>query len=282
MAAERIDGKLIAQKVREEAAGEAAALREAGIIPSLVVIWVGDNPASKTYVGNKEKAAKAAGIEARVMHLPEETTQQDVVNLVRSLNEDKAVHGILVQLPLPAHMNEAEVLAEVSPEKDVDGFTSASSGRLMIGEDGFVPCTPLGIMKMLEVIGEKVEGKHAVVVGRSRIVGKPMALLLLAQNATVTVCHSRTSDLASITRQADILVAAVGKPRMITGDMVKPGATVIDVGINRVEGKLCGDVDEASVSAVAGKLTPVPGGVGPMTIAMLLCNTLKAAKRCGN
>ena len=281
MAAIIMDGRSVAGRLKEEAARETLALVQNGITPHLAVVLVGENAASQVYVRNKENACKKAGIRSTVLRLPETCTQAALEDAVRALNADDSVHGILVQLPLPGHLDESAVLRLIDPDKDVDGFHAMNSGRLMNGQRGFVPCTPLGVMRMLEAYGIPVRGKHAVVIGRSNIVGKPMAMLLLAADATVTICHSRTENLAQITRQADILVAAVGRPRFVTEDMVKPGAAVIDVGINRVDGAIVGDVDFDGVSQVAGYLTPVPGGVGQMTIAMLLANTLDAAKNRG-
>ena len=275
-----IDGKALAQKVRDGIKKQNQAMQyEAGIIPGLAVILVGDDPASKVYVRNKEKACKEVGFYSRIIRKEASCTQEELITLVEELNHDDAIHGILVQSPIPSHLDEMAVVRAIDPAKDVDGFHVENVGKLMVGIPGFVPCTPKGVIRMLREEGIAMAGKHAVVVGRSNIVGKPMAMLLLAENATVTVCHSRTENLAEITRTADILVAAVGKAGLITADMVKPGAAVIDVGMNRnAEGKLCGDVDFAGVSEVAGAITPVPGGVGPMTIAMLLENTLEAAQ----
>ena len=281
MAAIIMDGRSVAGRLKEEIARETLLLNQKGIAPHLAGVLVGENAASQVYVRNKENACKKAGIRSTVLRLPETCAQDELENAVRTLNADDSVHGILVQLPLPAHLDEAAVLRLIDPDKDVDGFHAMNSGRLMNGQRGFVPCTPLGVMRMLEAYDIPVRGKHAVVIGRSNIVGKPMAMLLLAADATVTICHSRTENLAQITRQADILVAAVGRPRFVTADMVKPGAAVIDVGINRVDGAIVGDVDFDGVSEVAGYLTPVPGGVGQMTIAMLLANTLDAAKNRG-
>ncbi len=282
MTAIRIDGNVLATKVRERIASDVAALKASGITPGLAVVLVGDDPASQVYVRNKVAACAKAGMHSVMRRLPAESTQAELLAVVGELNRDTAVHGILVQFPVPKHISERAVIAAIAPEKDVDGLHPESAGALMIGEPGFVSCTPLGCMEMLKEIGmTDLRGKHAVVIGRSNLVGKPMAMLLLHANATVTVCHSGTKDLAAQCRQADVLVAAVGKPRFITADMVKPGAVVIDVGINRMPesegGKLVGDIDYASVSEVAGYLTPVPGGVGPMTITMLLQNTLVAA-----
>lgn len=281
MAATIIDGRAVAKAFKEEIATRTAEIIQSGIVPHLAVVLVGENPASQVYVRNKENACIKAGMRSTVIRMDHECTQQELEDTVMRLNEDPTVHGILVQLPLPAHLDEASVLRLIDPDKDVDGFHAMNSGRLMNGQPGFVPCTPLGVMKLLEAYDIPVAGKHAVVIGRSNIVGKPMAMLLLAANATVTICHSRTQHLAEITRQADILVAAVGKAGFVTADMVKPGAVVIDVGINRVDGQIVGDVDYEGVSKTAGYITPVPGGVGQMTIALLLSNTLDAVKRCG-
>lgn len=277
MSAIQMDGRAVANQWKSQIALEAQKLISSGIEPHLAVVLVGENPASQVYVRNKEQACLKAGIRSTVIRLSGDTVQDELEKVVLSLNEDQSIHGILVQLPLPSHLDEARVLALIDPSKDVDGFHAVNIGKLMSGQPGFVPCTPLGVMKLLEAYRISLAGTHAVVIGRSNIVGKPMAMLLLAQNATVTICHSKTKNLAEITREADILVAAVGKAGFVTQDMVKPGAVVIDVGINRVEGQLVGDVD-AQVSEVAGYLTPVPGGVGQMTIAMLLANTLQAAK----
>ena len=279
MAATLIDGRAVAKAFKEEIAQKTAQMIEGGVQPHLAVVLVGENPASQVYVRNKENGCIKAGIRSTVIRLEETCTQEELEKTVVSLNEDASVHGILVQLPLPRHLDEARVLRLIDPDKDVDGFHAMNSGRLMNGQPGFVPCTPLGVMKLLESYGVDPCGKHAVVIGRSNIVGKPMAMLLLAANATVTVCHSRTQNLKEITRQADILVAAVGRANFVTADMVKPGAVVIDVGINRVDGKIGGDVDFDAVSETAGYITPVPGGVGQMTIAMLLANTLDAAAK---
>ena len=276
-----IDGKKIAAEVRKEIASQAARLKEkCGVIPGLAVIIVGENPASQVYVRNKAKACTEAGFYSEVIALPESTSQQELIAQVRMLNERPEIHGILVQLPLPSHLNEDEVINTISPDKDVDAFHPVNVGKIMIGTYDFLPCTPAGVMVLLEKSGISVCGKECVVVGRSNIVGKPQAMLLLHQNGTVTVCHSRTENLKEVCRRADILVVAVGRADFITGDMVKPGAAVIDVGMNRkADGKLTGDVDAASVAPVAGWLTPVPGGVGPMTITMLLKNTLTSAER---
>ena len=281
MAATLIDGRAVAKALKEEIAQRTQAMIAQGVTPHLAVVLVGEDPASQVYVRNKENGCIKAGIRSTVIRLEEDCTQQELEETVKRLNADASVDGILVQLPLPKHLNEASVLRLIDPDKDVDGFHAMNSGRLMNGQPGFVPCTPLGVMKLLEAYGIDPAGKHAVVIGRSNIVGKPMAMLLLRANATVTICHSRTQNLADITRQADILVAAVGRANFVTADMVKPGAAVIDVGINRVDGKLVGDVDFDAVSGVAGYITPVPGGVGQMTIAMLLANTLDAAAKRG-
>jgi methylenetetrahydrofolate dehydrogenase (NADP+)/methenyltetrahydrofolate cyclohydrolase len=274
MTAVRIDGKALAAKVRAQVAED---VRAYGGPVCLATVLVGDDPASHVYVGSKHKASHEAGIDSRDHRFPSDTPESDVLELVAELNADDAVDGILVQLPLPEHMDEPTVLRAVDPDKDVDGFHILNAGRLYLGEPFLVPATPSGVMVMLAEHGVDPKGKEAVVIGRSEIVGKPMAMLLLAEHATVTICHSRTVDLAAHTRRADILVAAVGRAGMVTPDMVKPGATVIDVGVNRTEAGLVGDVDPA-VFEVAGLMTPVPGGVGPMTIAMLLRNTLKAAQ----
>lgn len=276
-----IDGREVAKKWKENAVQRAQALTEKGVTPHLAVIVAGDNPASQVYVHNKENACLRAGIRSTILRLPESCTQEELESAVVALNADQSVHGILVQLPLPKGLDEARVLALIDPEKDVDGFHAMNAGKLMNGQPGFVPCTPLGVMKLLEAYNIPTRGRHAVVIGRSNIVGKPMAMLLLAADATVTVCHSKTENLADITRQADILVAAVGRANFVTGDMIKPGATVIDVGINRVDGALVGDVNAEEAAQKAAYLTPVPGGVGQMTIAMLLSNTLDAAERHG-
>ncbi|MFZ5688160.1 MAG: bifunctional methylenetetrahydrofolate dehydrogenase/methenyltetrahydrofolate cyclohydrolase FolD [Bacillota bacterium] len=280
MTAQILDGKKIAQEVRETIKKDVQELKDKGITPGLAVVLVGADPASQVYVNNKHKSCGEVGMYSEVHRLPAETSQEDLLMLIDKLNKDAKIHGILVQLPLPDHINEKAVIDTISLEKDVDGFGPANVGNLVIGDDCFYPCTPHGCIVMLEKTGLELKGKHAVVVGRSNIVGKPVAMMLLARHCTVTICHSRTKDLTSVCRQADILVAAVGKPEMITGEMVKPGAIVIDVGINRLEdGKLVGDVHYESASQVASWITPVPGGVGPMTITMLLKNTVEAAKR---
>ena len=274
-----LDGKAVSAQVKADVKREVEALAGRGVSVSLAVILVGDDPASHTYVRNKEKACAEAGIQSKTYRLPADTTEQELLALVEALNADKAVNGILCQLPLPKGLDEAAVIAAVSPAKDVDAFHTANVGHIMLGDYAFLPCTPAGIVELLDRYRIDPAGKHCVVIGRSNIVGKPMAMLLLHRNATVTVCHSKTEDLAAYTRTADILVAAVGKPRFVTADMVKPGAVVIDVGMDRDEnGKLCGDVDFAAVEPKAAYITPVPGGVGPMTIATLLKNTVTAAK----
>jgi methylenetetrahydrofolate dehydrogenase (NADP+)/methenyltetrahydrofolate cyclohydrolase len=280
MSARVIDGKALAEAYRAEFRVRVARLAERGVVPGLAVVIVGEDPASQVYVRNKARACEAIGMHSEVHALAAATTQAQLIAFVKALNANPRIHGILVQLPLPRHVDSRAVIEAIAPAKDVDGFHYENVGSLVVGESAFYPCTPWGVMKMLEHEGVAVEGSHAVVVGRSTIVGKPMALLLLNAGATVTVCHSKTRDLGAMTRQADILVAAVGKARMIGAAMVKPGAVVIDVGINRLpDGKLAGDVDFAAVREVAGMITPVPGGVGPMTIAMLLGNTVRAAER---
>ncbi len=279
-----IDGNALSTSVREDLAVRAAALKARGVTPCLAVILVGEDPASAVYVRNKVNACEKAGMRSIKDVYPVNAEPTEVLARIAALNADPAVHGILVQLPLPKQFDSDAVLEAIAPEKDVDGFHAENVGALMQGNPRFIPCTPYGVMEMLKSARVPLKGAEAVIVGRSNIVGKPMAMLLLAAGCTVTVCHSQTRDLAFHTRRADILVAAVGKPRMITGDMIKPGATVIDVGINRLPaeegGKLCGDVDFASAQNVAGLITPVPGGVGPMTITMLLANTIEAAERC--
>ena len=282
MTAQIIDGKALSAQLRTEVAARAAALKaKTGVTPGLAVILVGDNQASQVYVRNKVKACEEAGFHSVLEKYEATMTEAELLARVEALNNDPSIHGILVQLPLPKHIDDHKVIETISPAKDVDGFHVASAGALMVGEVGFKACTPYGCMKMLESIGMKdLRGKHAVVIGRSNIVGKPMAMMLLAANATVTVTHSGTADLGAMTRQADVVVAAVGKRNVLTADMVKPGAVVIDVGMNRDDaGKLCGDVDFESAAKVAGYISPVPGGVGPMTITMLLGNTLIAAQR---
>ncbi len=280
MQAKLIDGKALAAQVKAEAAADTAALKAKGVTPCLAVILVGEDPASQVYVRGKAKDCGECGIDSRVIRLPESTTQEELLTLVHQLAEEKAVNGILVQLPLPAHIDEKAVIDAIPPEKDVDGFSPVNVGRMQIGEPCYLPCTPAGCVRMIESTGTSIDGKHAVVIGRSNIVGKPAAILLLAKNATVTICHSHTANLKELCASADILVAAVGKAGFVTGDMVKPGAVVIDVGINRgADGKLHGDVDFAAAAEKASFITPVPGGVGPMTRAMLMKNTVQAAAR---
>ena len=273
--AQIIDGKKISTEIKDELKQKVAELHAEGIEVTLAVIQVGDNPASTVYVGNKKKACEYIGIRSLSYHLPEETTETELLDLVLELNKKSEVDGILVQLPLPKHIDEDLVIQTIDPDKDVDGFHPQSVGRLSIGQPGFVSCTPAGIIQLLKRSGITIDGKECVIIGRSNIVGKPMAMLLLRENGTVTVCHSHTPDLKAVAKRADILVVAIGKAKMIDADYVKPGATVIDVGMNRDEnGKLCGDVDFESVEKVAGAITPVPGGVGPMTIAMLMNNCI--------
>lgn len=280
MTAQRIDGNALSQKLRADVAARTSALKAKGITPGLAVVLVGDNAASQVYVRNKVKACEDSGLHSVLEKYPESFTEVELLARIDALNHDNSIHGILVQLPLPAHIDAQKVIEAISPAKDVDGFHIASAGALMTGMPGFWPCTPYGCMKMLESIHYDLKGKHAVVIGRSNIVGKPMAMMLLQKNATVTICHSGTQNLKAMTLQADVIVAAVGKRNVLTADMVKPGAVVLDVGMNRNdEGKLCGDVDFAGVEQVASYITPVPGGVGPMTITMLLVNTLEAAER---
>ncbi len=275
-----IDGNALAAHTRADVARRTALLTSRGLTPGLAVLLVGESPASQVYVRNKVKACLDAGLHSVLERYPANMTEAELLSRIAALNVDPSIHGILVQLPVPAHIDANKVIEAIAPAKDVDGFHVSSAGALMVGQPGFWPCTPYGCMKMLESIGYNLRGKHAVVIGRSNIVGKPMALMLLAQNATVTICHSATANLKAMTLQADVIVAAVGKRNVLTADMVKPGAVVLDVGMNRNdEGKLCGDVDFAGVSQVAGFITPVPGGVGPMTIAMLLVNTVEAAER---
>ena len=274
-----IDGNALSAQLRTDVARRVTALKAKGITPGLAVIMVGDNAASQVYVRNKVKSCTEAGMHSVLERYEATMSEADLLARVDALNHDASIHGILVQLPLPAHIDANKVIEFISPAKDVDGFHIASAGALMVGQPGFWPCTPYGCMKMLESIGYDLRGKHAVVIGRSNIVGKPMAMMLLQKSATVTICHSATKDLKAMTLQADVIVAAVGKRNVLTADMVKPGAVVLDVGMNRTdEGKLCGDVDYAGVAQVAGYITPVPGGVGPMTITMLLVNTLESAE----
>lgn len=276
----RIEGKLLAAQVKERVAAGVAELKEKGIEPCLAVIMVGENPASQVYVKGKVKDCAECGIKSLEIHLPAETTQEELLQKLAELADDAGVHGLLVQLPLPAHIDEKTVIEAIPPQKDVDGFTAVNVGRMMIGEECFLPCTPAGCMEMIRSTGVSISGKNAVVIGRSNIVGKPAAMLLLRENATVTICHSHTENLKQVCANADILVAAVGRAGFVTGDMVKPGAVVIDVGINRnAQGKLCGDVDYDAAAEKAGYITPVPGGVGLMTRAMLMQNTLQAAQK---
>jgi methylenetetrahydrofolate dehydrogenase (NADP+)/methenyltetrahydrofolate cyclohydrolase len=283
MTASLIDGNALAKNIRAEVQGRVQALKARGVQPHLAIVLVGEDPASQVYVKHKVADSEQTGLRATLERYPADMSEAELLLRIHALNVDPSVHGILVQLPLPRHMDSHKVIETISPAKDVDGFHVASAGALMVGQPGFWPCTPFGCMKMLESIGYELRGKHAVVIGRSNIVGKPMALMLLQKDATVTVCHSRTPDLGALTRQADVVVAAVGKRNVLTADMVKPGAVVIDVGMNRDDdGKLCGDVDFGGVKEVAGWITPVPGGVGPMTRAMLLVNTLEAAERASS
>jgi len=278
--AQLIDGVALSREIRADIAHRTSLLKQQGITPGLAVVLVGDNQASQVYVRNKVKACADAGLHSVLEQYPASMSEHDLLARIDALNTDASIHGILVQLPLPAHIDAQKVIEAIAPSKDVDGFHVNSAGALMVGRPGFWPCTPYGCMKMLESIGFDLKGKHAVVIGRSNIVGKPMALMLLQKNATVTICHSGTKDLKAMTLQADVIVAAVGKVNVLTADMVKPGAVVIDVGMNRnAQGKLCGDVDFDGVKQVASYITPVPGGVGPMTITMLLVNTVEAAER---
>lgn len=276
----RIDGKEVSAAVREQITNEVSELKAKGVTPGLAVIIVGNDPASRVYVNNKKKGCEQVGMNSFEYAMPEETTTEELIGLIEKLNNDENVHGILCQLPVPAHIDEEQVLNAISPLKDVDAFHPVNCGKVMTGDYKFAPCTPAGMVEMLKYYNIPVTGKHCVIIGRSNIVGKPMAMLMLKNNATVTVCHSRTENLSEITKQADILVAAVGRPKFVTADMVKDGAVVLDVGINRMEdGKLCGDVDFDAVADKTSFITPVPGGVGPMTITMLLKNTLEAAKQ---
>lgn len=278
--AQIISGKELAARIKQRVSGQVEELKAGGVTPCLAVVLVGDDPASAVYVRGKESDCRECGIESRMLRLPADTTQAQLLEQLEELAADRSVHGILVQLPLPAQIDEQAVIAAIPPEKDVDGFSPVNVGRMMIGEECFLPCTPAGCIEMLKSTGTPIAGKQAVVLGRSNIVGKPAAMLLLRENATVTICHSKTEDLAAVCAGADILVAAIGKPKFVTGDMIKPGAVVIDVGINRDEnGKLCGDVDFDAAEAKASFITPVPGGVGLMTRAMLLVNTIQAARR---
>ena len=274
-----LDGKLMAEDLTKDQTRRVAELAAKGVIPGLAVVLVGEDPASQIYVRNKGIACETVGMHSKTIRLPQSASQDEVIAAVDELNADDSIHGILVQLPLPGHLDEAAVLARILPQKDVDGFHISNAGKLFSGQSGVVPCTPKGIIHMLKQGGVELAGKDAVVIGRSNIVGKPAAMLLLNENCTVTICHSRTQNLKEHCRRADILVAAIGKPRFVTADMVKPGAAVVDVGINRVDGKVVGDVDYEAVSEVAGYITPVPGGVGKLTISMLIENTLEAACR---
>jgi methylenetetrahydrofolate dehydrogenase (NADP+)/methenyltetrahydrofolate cyclohydrolase len=280
MSASIIDGKALSEQIREGLKREVDSLRERGVVPGLTVILVGDDPASQIYVRNKAKSCEKIGIRSDVIRMPGDTHEDELLSVIDGLNRNPEVHGILVQLPLPGHINEEKVLLAISPEKDVDGFHPVNVGNLSIGRDAFLPCTPAGCIELIRSTGTEIAGKRAVVIGRSNIVGKPMAMLLLRENATVTICHSRTNGIEEVVRQADIVVAAVGKANLVKKHWVKPGAVVIDVGMNRLaDGKLAGDVDFADVQGVAGYITPVPGGVGPMTITMLLKNTIESARR---
>lgn len=276
-----LDGKLVASKIKDELKSEVDALKEKGIVPRLAVIMVGDNPASKVYVKNKSKACEYVGAEFEEFLLDESITEKELLELIDKLNDDKSINGILLQSPISKHLNQNEAFKRIRPEKDVDGFHPINVGNLSIGNDCFISCTPFGVMKILEYYNIELEGKNAVVLGRSNIVGKPMVQCLLSKNATVTVCHSRTQNIKEITKNADILVAAIGKPKFVTADFIKEGSVVIDVGINRQEGsnKICGDVDFENCLSKVSKITPVPGGVGPMTITMLLYNLIKATKQ---
>ncbi|WP_168119238.1 bifunctional methylenetetrahydrofolate dehydrogenase/methenyltetrahydrofolate cyclohydrolase FolD [Paenibacillus sp. HB172176] len=280
MSAQVIEGKKVSQQMRQEMIEEVAKLKTKGVVPGLAVVLVGEDPASRVYVGSKEKACIQLGIYSEVHRLAEQTSEEELLALIHGLNENPAVHGILVQLPLPKHINEKAVIDAIKVEKDVDGFHPQSVGNLVIGDDSLLPCTPAGIIELIKRSGTNISGKHAVVIGRSNIVGKPVAMLLLREHATVTICHSRTSNMKELAKQADILVVAIGKAKAIDSDYVKPGAVVIDVGINRLDnGKLAGDVDYEDCLEAAGAITPVPGGVGPMTITMLMNNTITAARR---
>lgn len=279
----RIDGKAVSAKVRGEVANEVEQLKEKGVTPGLAVVLVGNDPASRIYVNNKKKACAEVGIYSEEYALPEQTTEEELLELVKRLNADPKINGILVQSPVPGHIDEHKIVETISPIKDVDAFHAVNVGKIMIGDFDFLPCTPAGCIELIHSAGVDIEGKNCVVVGRSNIVGKPMAMLLMHENGTVTICHSKTKNLSEICKKADILVAAVGRAKIITADMIKPGATVIDVGMNRDDaGKLCGDVDYEGAVKVAGHITPVPGGVGPMTIAMLMKNTVTAAKLQNN
>jgi len=278
MSAKILNGKEVSARIKDELKDKVTELKKDGIFPGLAVVLVGNDPASRVYVNSKKKACEFIGIESFEFTLPEDSTEQQLLELVYKLNSDKQVNGILVQLPLPKHINEENIINAINPSKDVDAFHPANVGRIMTGNPIFLPCTPAGVMELIHESGIDVKGKECVVVGRSNIVGKPQAMLLLAEHGTVTICHSRTVNLEEVCKRADILVAAVGKPEFVKGNMIKPGAVVIDVGINRVDGKIVGDVEFSSASEVASAITPVPGGVGPMTIAMLMKNTVKAAE----
>lgn len=278
MSAKILNGKEVSARIKDELKDKVTELKKDGIFPGLAVVLVGNDPASRVYVNSKKKACEFIGIESFEFTLPEDATEQQLLELVYKLNPDKQVNGILVQLPLPKHINEENIINAINPSKDVDAFHPANVGRIMTGNPIFLPCTPAGVMELIHESGIDVKGKECVVVGRSNIVGKPQAMLLLAEHGTVTICHSRTVNLEEVCKRADILVAAVGKPEFVKGNMIKPGAVVIDVGINRVDGKIVGDVEFSSASEVASAITPVPGGVGPMTIAMLMKNTVKAAE----
>ena len=279
MSAQIINGKQVSQNIKERIKNEVSELKEKGIVPGLAVVIVGDDPASRVYVNSKKKACEELGMYSEEYALPKETTQEELIALVEKLNKDDKINGILVQLPLPKHLDEKAVINTIVPEKDVDAFHPVNVGKIMIGDFDFLPCTPAGVMELIKETGIEIAGKECVIIGRSNIVGKPQAMLMLHKNATVTICHSKTKDLKEVVKRADIVVAAVGVAKMVTKDMVKEGAVVIDVGMNRLpDGKLCGDVDFDGVSEVASFITPVPGGVGPMTIAMLMENTLTSAK----
>jgi len=280
MSAIVVSGKDLANKIRTELKEKVSQfIEEKNVVPHLVVILVGDNPASQSYVTGKQKGCEQTNMKSTLIKLPIETKEDELFALVEELNQDSTVHGILVQLPLPKHINESKIINTISVEKDVDGFSPINVGKMVLNEECFLPCTPAGIIKLIKETNIDIQGKHAVILGRSNIVGKPVAHLLLRENATVTICHSRTKDLSVFTKEADILIAAIGKAKFVTADMIKPGAVVIDVGVNRVDNKLCGDVDYEPSLEIAGYITPVPGGVGPMTITMLLENTLEACKR---
>jgi methylenetetrahydrofolate dehydrogenase (NADP+)/methenyltetrahydrofolate cyclohydrolase len=280
VSAQLIEGKKISDEIREKIREQTAVLKERGVVPGLAVVLVGEDPASKVYVGSKEKACVAMGFYSEVHRLPADVTQEKLLAVIDKLNNQSTIHGILVQLPLPKHIEEKAVIDAISVEKDVDGFHPVSTGNLVIGDESLLPCTPAGVIELIKSTGVPIAGKHAVVIGRSNIVGKPVSMLLLREHATVTICHSRTENMKEIAKQADILVVAIGRAKAIGADYVKPGAIVVDVGINRLaDGKLAGDVDFDDVLSIAGYVTPVPGGVGPMTITMLMGNTLKAAKR---